>query len=114
MTEKTYKVVISKRAIRDISSMKKYILEQFKYTQLGISFSSKIRKALESLEVFPFGNISSGLKYREYDIFIKTSRTYMIFYIIDIEKQFVLIVRVLQESMNWKAIISSWLIDTNN
>ena len=114
MTERTYKVLISKRAIRDISNMKRYILEHFKYTQLGISFSSKIRKALESLEFFPFSNISSGLKYREYDIFIKASRTYMIFYIVDTEKQFVLIVRVLQDSMNWKANISSWLIETNN
>lgn len=114
MTETIYKIVISQSAIRDITNIRRYILEHFKYTQLGNNFLRKIRNAIQSIEVFPLGNRQTDFSYRDYDIFLKTSKSYLIFYVVDKEKHIVILWRVLQDSMNWNAIISSWLIETNN
>ena len=46
---KKYKIVISKDALLDIKSTKKYILDTFKYREYAENFSKKIKKAIKEL-----------------------------------------------------------------
>ena len=48
-----YKVVIAESGKRDIKEKKKYILDNFKYRELGENFSRKMMKAALELEYFP-------------------------------------------------------------
>lgn len=52
---KKYKIVISKNALLDIKSTKKYILDTFKYREYAENFSKKIKTAIEELDSFPKG-----------------------------------------------------------
>ena len=56
--------------------MKKYILENFKYRELGENFTKKIKTAVEGLKAFPKGHNATGIRYRGYDIYLKPYRTY--------------------------------------
>lgn len=57
---KKYKVVISKDTLLDIKSIKKYILDTFKYRDYAENFSKKIKKAIRELDSFPKGYESTG------------------------------------------------------
>lgn len=89
--------------------MKKYILETFKYRELGEKFSKKMKAAAKDLKTLPTGYDTVGFKYRGYDIYLKPYRTYLFFYIVDEMTQTVTILRVMQDSMNWKFILKRWL-----
>ena len=52
---KKYKIAISKDALLDIKSTKKYILDTFKYREYAEDFSKKIKKAIKELDSFPKG-----------------------------------------------------------
>lgn len=52
---KKYKVVISKDTLLDIKSIKKYILDTFKYRDYAENFSNRIKKAIRELNSFPKG-----------------------------------------------------------
>lgn len=49
---KKYKITISKDALLDIKSTKKYILDTFKYREYAENFSKKIKKRLKSWILF--------------------------------------------------------------
>ena len=57
---KKYKVVISKDTLLDIKSIKKYILDTFKYRDYAENFSNRIKKAIRELNSFPKGYESTG------------------------------------------------------
>lgn len=43
MIQQTYQVVVAQSGKQDIKDMKKYIIETFKYRELGENFSNKIK-----------------------------------------------------------------------
>ena len=47
---KKYKIIITKDALWDIKSIKKYILDTFKYREYAENFSKKIKKAIKGLD----------------------------------------------------------------
>lgn len=104
-----YKVLIARSAQQDVKEKKKYILDTFKYRDLGDNFSKKIKKAAMELEVLPQGHSRTKFAYRGYDIYMKPSNTYLLFYTIDEIKQVVTVLRVLQDGMDWKYIIQRWI-----
>lgn len=57
---KKYKIIISKDALWDIKSTKKYILDTFKYREYAENFSKKIKKAIKELDSFPKGYEATG------------------------------------------------------
>lgn len=89
--------------------MKRYILENFKYRELGENFTQKIKAAVEGLKVLPTGHNTTGIHYRGYDIYLKSYHTYLLFYIIDDEAAIVTILRVLKDGMNWQYILKRWI-----
>lgn len=88
---------------------KKYIIDTFKYREVGENFSKKIKKAAKELEVLPQGYSRTEFAYRGYDIYMKPPNTYLLFYTIDEIGQVVTVLRVLQDGMDWEYIIKRWI-----
>ena len=104
-----YDVVIARSAKVDVADKKRYILEKFRYREYAESFSSKMKKAVESLDTFPSGFIDSGFTYRGYDIYIKPISDHLLFYTVDEDIKIVTVLRILQDGMDWQNIIRIWL-----
>lgn len=68
-----------------MKNMRDYILRKFKYKELGISFTKKMRGAIDSLKQFPKG-------YTE-------------------EEKKITLLRVLQEGMKWRKMIEEWIVE---
>lgn len=64
--QKKYKIKYTYSSRDDIRGMKKYILENLKYRELGENFIKKIKTAVDSLKAFP-----RGIHYRGHDIYLK-------------------------------------------
>lgn len=97
MAQKKYKIEYTLASRNDIRNMKKYILDNFCYRELGDNFSKKIRQATNGLKTMPKGHNVTGFVYRGYDIYVKPYRTYLFFYVINEEQTKVVILRVLQD-----------------
>ena len=104
-----YSVEYTYSARDDMLGMKKYILDTFKYRELGDSFVKKMKEAEKSLKVLPAGYNTVGFQYRGYDIHLKPYKSYLFFYVIDEEKAVLTVLRVLQDGMNWEYILKRWL-----
>lgn len=98
-----YRIVISKDALLDIKSTKKYLLNTFKYPEYSENFSQNIKKAIKDLASFPEGYTETGFVIEDLCIYFKPFRTYLIFFAI--ENGTVTIIRVLKDRMYWQAII---------
>lgn len=109
MAQKIFKVKYTYSSRDDIREKKEYILNTFKYKGLGKRFSDKIKRAVNQLKVFPNGYNTTGFQYRGYDIRMMSSQSYLLFFVIDEQKQEVTILRVLQDGQDWKYIIEKWL-----
>ena len=100
---KKYKIVISKDALWDIKSTKKYILDTFKYREYAENFSKKIKKAIKDLDFFPKGYESTGYVIEGLNIYFKPYSTYLIFFVV--EDSTITVIRVLKDRMYWQSII---------
>lgn len=107
--QKRYKIKYTYSSRDDIRRMKRYILDNFKYRELGENFSKKIKTAVDGLRILPEGYNTTGIRYRGYDIYFKPHHTYLLFYIVDDTALEVTILRVLQDGMNWKYILKRWV-----
>lgn len=107
--QKEYRIKYTYSSRDDIRGMKKYILDNFKYRELGENFTKKIKAAVDGLRILPTGYDTTGIRYRGYDIYFKPYRTYLLFYIVDDELSVVTILRVLQDGMNWQYILRRWV-----
>ena len=109
MKKGQYHVEIAESGKQDVKDIKKYILDHFKYRELGENFSRKIKKAALGLDTFPQGHGKAGFVYRGYEIHLKPVDTYLLFYVIDEQKKKVTILRVMQDGMNWQFILQRWI-----
>ena len=113
MQQKKYKIKYTYSSRDDMRRMKKYILDQFKYRELGENFTQKMKKASNELKTMPSGHDTVGLRYKGYDIHLKSYKTYLFFYIVNDEDATVTVLRVLQDGMNWQFIMKQWLAQNN-
>lgn len=109
-----YRVEYTYSARDDMLGMKKYILDTFKYRELGDSFIKKMKEAEKSLKVLPTGYNSIGFQYRGYDIHLKPYKSYLFFYVIDEKNAVLTVLRVMQDGMNWEYILKRWLREQND
>lgn len=109
MRKDKYKIEYTVSSRDDMRMMKKYILETFKYRELGESFTKKMKEAANSLKTLPTGYDTIGFQYRGLNIHLKPYRTYLLFYIVEEENRKVVVLRVLQDGMNWRFILRQWL-----
>ena len=111
MKRDNYKVEYTFSSRDDMRKMKKYILDTFKYRELGENFTKKMKEAAEGLKTLPTGFDTVGFQYRGYNIHLKPYRTYLFFYVVDNEKKTVTVLRVMQDDMDWQFILKRWLKD---
>ena len=100
---KKYKVFISKDALLDIKSTKKYILDTFKYREYAENYSKRIKKAIKELVSFPTGFEETGYVIEGLSIYFRPYSTYLIFFVV--EDYTVTVIRVLKDRMYWQSII---------
>ena len=113
MKKGQYHVEIAESGKQDVKDIKKYILDHFKYRELGENFSKKIKKAALGLDTFLQGHRKAGFFYRGYEIYLKPADTYLLFYVIDEQKKKVTILHVMQDGMNWQFILQRWIQQNN-
>lgn len=109
MPNKKYNVLITQSAKIDVKNKKKYILINFKYREYAENYSKKIKSATLQLQHFPTGYEKTGFAYRGYDIYIKPYESYLFFYTVIEQSSTVLVLRILQDGMDWQFIIKRWL-----
>ena len=100
---KKHKIVISKDALLDIKSTKKYILDTFKYREYAENFSRKIKKAIKALDSFPKGYEAMGYVIEGLSVYFKPYSTYLIFFVVEASN--ITVIRVLKDRMYWQSII---------
>lgn len=100
---KKYKIVISKDALLDIKSTKKYILDTFKYREYAENFSKKIKKAIKERDSFQKDYEAAGYIIQGLSVYFKPYSTYLIFFVV--ENSTITVIRVLKDRMYWQAII---------
>ena len=114
MALKKYKIIYTYSSKIDVQEMKKYILDKFKYSELGNNFTKKIKQAVSDLKILPKKNNLTGFQFRGHDIYLKTYHTYLLFYTVNDMNGTVTVLRVLKDGMNWQYILRKWLYEREN
>ncbi len=109
MKKTKYKIEYTFSSRDDMRKMKRYILDTFKYRELGKNFTNKMKEASEGIKLLPTGFNKTEFCYRGYNIHMRVYRTYLFFYIVEHERKTVTILRVMQDGMNWKYLLDLWL-----
>lgn len=98
-----YKIVLSRDALDDISSIKKYILNNFGYREYAEKFSKKIKEAIQKIKLFPKSYKKTEYSIEGLDVYFKPYDTYLIFFVIN--ESTITIIRILKDRMYWQSII---------
>lgn len=106
-----YKVRFTYAARNDIAEMKRYILDNFRYIELGQKFLAKIKKGVDEIKIFPHAFVPLGMRYRGLEIKSKVYKSYIFLYVVSEVKMEVLILRVMQDEMDWKNLMKNWLLN---
>lgn len=110
--KRKYKIVIAESAKRDIKETKRYILNNFKYREYGEAFTKKIKTAIMQLEYFPKGHSKTDFTYKSYAIYMKPYDEYLLLYTINEMNYTVLVLRIMEDRMNWMYMLKQWLLST--
>ena len=98
-----YKIVISKEALEDIKSIKRYILAKFKYRQYTENFLNQIKKSIQKISIFPKAYQKTKYNIEGLDVYLKPAHSYLVFFVV--HKKTILILRVLKEIMYWDSVM---------
>ena len=101
----TYKIVETVEAGRNVENFAMYMMEAFKSKKAAFDFLKDYDKSVESLKTFPFGYRGVSFEYRRYEIRLKPFKSYNIFFTVDIEKEWIIILRVLKDRQDWQTIL---------
>jgi len=104
-------VLVTDEAIDDIFSLVKYIHIDLENPDAAEKLYSNLNREVSNKGLFPLKFSDSGIKYRGYIIHKKVFESYLLFYMIDnekqIEKQIVYILKILKDRMNWQRILQN-------
>lgn len=104
---KNYKMRYTPSSQSDVKGMRQYIIRKFKYLELAKNFDKKISKALNIIQNAPNVYQPTEFYYRGYEIYMRCIDSYLFFYIV--EDSTVVLLRVLQDGMNWEYIMKLWI-----
>lgn len=102
-----YKLKQTVEAKNDVKNLAAYMMYSLKNVQAANSFLKMYMKQIQSLKTFPFAYRGINFEYQGYEIRMKTFSSYNIFFVIDLMKHQIIILRVLKDRQNWKAILRS-------
>lgn len=96
-----YSINQTKAARKDICDIAYYLSECLKNPFAADRFLNFIEKEINKLEMFPTKNKGVGYEYNEMEIRLKSSDVYNIFYVVDISRKEVSILRVMNQRKDW-------------
>ena len=104
---KNYSIRYTQHAQADVLRIRQYIYNEFKYIELVDRFDKKISKALKKIKNAPNIYKTIEFTFKGYNIYVRCVDSYLFFYIV--EDVTIVLLRVLQDRMNWKYIIELWI-----
>lgn len=100
-----YRVLVADEAIEDIFGLVKYVHLELCNPDAAEKLYHNLNREVKKVGNFPFKFSDSGIRYRGYVIHKKVFESYLIFYMIDDEKEEVYVLRVIKDLMNWEKIL---------
>ena len=104
---KNYSIRFVPSARDDLARMKRYILNEFKYYEYGVSFDNKIKEASKIIKNSPTSFQATEFTYKGFEIYMRCVKSYLFFYVVDDKK--ISVLRVLKDGMNWEYIMKLWI-----
>ena len=101
-----YRVLIADEALADIFGLVQYIHTELCNPDAAEKLYENLKRETKNMGDFPLKFSDSGIKYRRYIIHKKIYESYLIYYIINSEKQEVYVLRVIKDLMNWRKILN--------
>ena len=101
-----YRVLIADEALDDIFGLVQYIHTELCNPDAAEKLYESLNRETKNMGDFPLKFSDSGIKYRGYIIHKKVYESYLIFYIINSEKQEVYVLRIIKDLMNWVNIMN--------
>lgn len=101
-----YRVLVADEAMDDIFELVRYIHMELCNPGAAEKLYHNLSREVKNMGNFPLKFSDSGIKYRGYIIHKKVYDSYLIFYIINNEKQEVYVLRVIKDLMNWQKILN--------
>jgi plasmid stabilization system protein ParE len=102
-----YSIIETHEAIDDVTALAAYMIDRFKNHKAALDFLDNYDMEVNRLSVFPFGYRGIGIEYRGYEMRLKPFGTYNIFFVVDIEENTIIVLRLLKNLQNWQSIIQS-------
>ncbi len=100
-----YKVYPAAEAEKDLINLASYMKHSLKNEKAASNFIKHYYKQVENLIVFPFAYRSLDFEYEGYWIRHKIFLSYNMFFVIDEKHNLIIILRILKNRQNWKAIL---------
>lgn len=94
-------------AIQDVTNLAAYMIDKFKNHKAALDFLDDYDKEVCDLNHFPFGFKGISVEYRGYEIRLKPFGTYNIFFVVNVEENVIVVLRVLKDLQDWNSIIRS-------
>ena len=102
-----FKIYETEEALRDLICMAQYISENLHNPKAARDFVAQYDAEIEKISQYPMAYKRIFLQYRTYEIRMKSFKTYHIFYIVNIEKKHIVVLRVLKDRQNWQYILKN-------
>jgi len=101
-----YKIIITDRAINDLINIGDYITYTLLEPRIALNLVKEIRESIYKLRVFPFRQtLVNDEVLAEQGIRCLPYKNYYIFYIVEADRDDVLIIRIGYNKRNWKQIL---------
>lgn len=100
-----YRIKETQEALQDVTHLAFYMMQKLKNQSAALNFLDEYDQKIRNLETFPFGYRGVSFEYRGYEIRLMPYRSYNIFFIVDIERKEILILRVLKDLQDWQSIL---------
>jgi addiction module RelE/StbE family toxin len=101
-----YQVIITEPAERDLTDICKYIAEKLHSPGAALAFLDDVEKRVSALDDMPYKYaLVSDKRLAIMGIRKIPVKNYLVFYLVDEEKQSVAVVRVLYGRRNWSCLI---------
>ena len=100
-----FEIKETREAKLDVKKLAAYMIYSLKNGQAASDFLDYYSQQTQTLATFPFGYRKIGYRYQGYEIRIKPSSSYHIFFVVDVKKNQITILRVLKNRQNWNSIL---------
>lgn len=102
-----YRLVETLEAKQDVKNLAAYMIYSLKNVEAANRFLYLYDRQVHNLKIFPYGHKGVNIEYQGYEIHLKTFSTYNMFYTIDDFEHQIVVLRVLKDRQNWRAILQT-------